>query len=82
MSSGRENSRGEWLMPPMLGTKIIPTDVSRAMSCASWPAPLGINFVDRPSSFAESPMSWRIRGSVGAGIFTLISLKSKLVLLV
>ncbi len=32
MSSGCENSRGEWLMPPTLGTKIIPTGPSRAMS--------------------------------------------------
>jgi len=46
MSSGCENSRGEWLMPPTLGTKIIPTGPSRAMSCASCPAPEGINFED------------------------------------
>jgi hypothetical protein len=32
MSSGLENSRGEWLMPPMLGTKIIAIGAIRAIS--------------------------------------------------
>src|SRR5206468_10667357 len=35
MSFGRENSFGEWLMPPTLGIKIMPTGARRAMSCAS-----------------------------------------------
>jgi hypothetical protein len=35
MSFGRENSFGEWLMPPMLGMKIMPTGPMRAISCAA-----------------------------------------------
>jgi len=79
MSSGREYSRGEWLIPPMLGTKIIPIGASRAMFCASCVAPLGSNFVVRPSSFAESPMSCRMRSSVGAGTSRVTSLNWKVV---
>ena len=41
-SSGFVNSRGEWLMPPTLGTKIIAIGAIWAISCASCPAPLGI----------------------------------------
>ena len=42
MSTDLVNSFGEWLMPPMLGTKIIPIGAIRAISCASCPAPLGM----------------------------------------
>ena len=38
MSLALVNSLGEWLIPPILGTKIIPTGAINAMSCASWPA--------------------------------------------
>ena len=58
MSCGRENSLGEWLMPLMEGTKIIPTGPMRAISCASWPAPLGITLVENPSDFAVSSISF------------------------
>ncbi len=34
------NSFGEWLIPPTLGTKIIPTGAINAMFCESCPAPL------------------------------------------
>ena len=34
-SDQRENSLGEWLMPPMLGTKIMPIGPSLARNCAS-----------------------------------------------
>src|SRR5690606_27867537 len=40
MSSGDENSSAEWLIPPRLGTKIMPMGPRYAISCASWPAPL------------------------------------------
>ena len=40
-SSQCVSSFGEWLMPPTLGTKIIPIGPSCAIFCASWPAPLG-----------------------------------------
>src|SRR5215216_3355135 len=72
---------GEWLKPATLGMKIMPTGPSRAMSCASWPAPEGSSFVVRPSSRAASEINERICGSVGAGMLMLISLNSNLVLL-
>src|SRR5262249_25637299 len=58
MSAGVENSLGEWLQPPMLGTKIIPTGPITAISCASWPAPLGISLVLRPSSLAVASINF------------------------
>jgi hypothetical protein len=41
MSWGRENSWGAWLMPLMLGMKIMPMGARRPMLWASWVAPLG-----------------------------------------
>jgi hypothetical protein len=52
MSAGAVYSRGEWLIPPTLGTKIIPMGAMRAMSWASCPAPLGIVIVVSPSPCA------------------------------
>ena len=49
------------------------------MSCASWPAPLGMARVVRPSSRAERPMMERIRVSVGAGMLTFVSANEKVV---
>jgi hypothetical protein len=40
-SCQRVSSRGEWLIPPTLGTKIIPIGPSCAIIWASCPAPLG-----------------------------------------
>ena len=54
ISSGREYSIGEWLIPPALGMKIIPIGAILAMLWASWPAPLGISLhcrARRPSPF-------------------------------
>src|SRR2546422_6242103 len=79
MSSGRENSFGEWLIPPTLGMKIIPIGAIGASSCASWPAPLGMNFVVNPRPFAVSSISFRIRSSVGAGTLESVSMNSKVV---
>src|ERR1700730_19107946 len=42
MSPGRENSLGEWLIPPTLGMKIMPIGPRLAISCASCAAPLGM----------------------------------------
>jgi hypothetical protein len=36
ISSGFEYSAGAWLIPPTLGTKIIPHGANRPMLCASW----------------------------------------------
>ena len=46
MSSGAVYSRGEWLIPSRLGTKIIPTGPSSAMLWASCPAPEGIRTLE------------------------------------
>src|SRR5262245_1145877 len=78
-SSGRENSRGLWLMPETEGTKIIPTGESRDISCASWPAPLGMNLVVNPSCLAASSITRRTRTSVGAGGVELVCLNSNFV---
>ena len=67
MSPGRENSFGEWLIPPTLGMKIMPTGPSRAISCASCPAPLGSSRVTSPNPRAASAMTPRTRGAVSAG---------------
>ena len=39
-------------MPPIDGTKIMPTGANNAMLCASWPAPEGIARADSPSPAA------------------------------
>ena len=67
ISCGRENSLGEWLIPPMLGMKIMPMGPMRAIYCASWPAPLGIDLVENPSERAMSPINFCMPGSVNAG---------------
>ncbi|MEX2150517.1 MAG: hypothetical protein WD793_09880 [Steroidobacteraceae bacterium] len=67
MSSGAVYSFGEWLIPPLLGTKIMPIGATCDMSCASWPAPLGIDRTVSPSDLAASVMIRRTRSSVGAG---------------
>src|ERR1700732_4741805 len=48
MSAEAVYSCGEWLIPPTLGTKIIPMEAMRAMSWASCPAPLGMAIVVSP----------------------------------
>ena len=58
---------GEWLIPPTLGMKIIPIGPSRAISCASCPAPLGSSSVGNPRPRAASPITCRISGVVSAG---------------
>jgi hypothetical protein len=70
MASGVEYSRGEWLIPSTLGMKIIPMGHTRAMFCASCPAPLGSDRVAIPRAAALSPMSARTRGSHSAGSCT------------
>src|SRR5207244_13431222 len=74
ISFGRENSFGEWLMPPTLGMKIMPTGARRAMSWASWPAPLGICLVVKPRSLADGLIRARRRESVGAVLLKVMSL--------
>src|SRR5579863_9638141 len=54
MSAGRENSFGAWLIPPMLGMKIMPIGQIWATSCASCPAPLGMLLCESPSSVADA----------------------------
>jgi hypothetical protein len=73
MSSGRLYSRGEWLIPPTLGMKIIPAGPILAISWASCPAPLGIDMVESPSDFAAPSMTSRNRGSVSAGVIARFS---------
>ena len=41
-----------WLTPFLLGTKIMQAGQTAARICASWPAPLGSRFTERPSSRA------------------------------
>lgn len=67
ISAGELNSRGEWLMPLALGTKIMPIGASKAISCASWPAPLGNSIVASPSSRDTAAIVSRIPASVLAG---------------
>ena len=47
-------SAGLWLMPSKLGTKIMPVGQIRAIIWASWPAPEGMRFVERPVCWANS----------------------------
>src|SRR6516162_6098593 len=57
MSSGDEYSFGEWLMPSLLGTKIIPIGETLATFCESWPAKLGKSMLASPADFAASRMA-------------------------
>src|SRR5713101_9777578 len=61
------NSSGEWLIPSMLGTKIIPMGPSLAIICASWPAPLGKRMVFSPNSDAAFSICAWISGVATAG---------------
>ena len=54
-------SSGEWLMPLLLGTKIIAAGTWRPTSIASWPAPLGSRLALAPSVRAARSTDRRAR---------------------
>ncbi len=62
--SGLVNSEGAWLMPPLLGTKIMPIGAMSLRLCASCPAPLGMCIALRPKTSALSWTMFLILSSV------------------
>src|ERR1700744_2502826 len=55
ISSSAVSSMKSWLTPPMLGTNSMQAGIWRAMSCASWDAPLGMR-IHRPGASASAAL--------------------------
>ena len=67
MSSSAVYSYLEWLIPPTLGTKIMPVGNTFVITSESWNAPLGMIAYSIPKFFTDASIASFTQSAIGAG---------------